>query len=781
MDTSFLRRHGLLAVAVFAGLFVASVTLLSRSASLGSSGQAAVLTASVTVHPTNVRAGEPVGLTVSGLTPNTTLTILLDGEKIKGYYHTTNNKGEYSVTIAVPVSAKNGEHHVTVSSPYLSAVTVKFFVRGGSVHPTLAVSPDTVPAGGNVNLIGKDWYSGHRTVTLVHPDGFKQTLTVLFDTCTRAECPDGELSMGIAIPEDLVPAQYLVVVADNVGAEAGANLWVTEASKAGTPSITLVPDTGIQGLRFYVHGRNFAKDSALTAEWDGKDRIPLGTETRGLEKYEMRTDVYGNFNRALSVVPGIASPGKHWVTVLDPRGNWAYAWFTVTVSQSSSSSAAKSSSSAPSSATQTTVQPASSSSSVMKSSTSVASSEPQQEADPASSSRALSSAVSSRRRGRSSSAKSMRSTPSSGGQASSVSDQEGEELPCESYTFQNRPGRCKKQSASSVSVSIDDLPCDRYTRFNRPDRCQTSSSVSSAPAPKDECDPSQYQFSFNVPEHCRAGATSSRTGTKLSPQECALIPGRWNRPPECSLYEEGSLIPLAGAIHIAGARPSPFSTSLLASVTVTATDVAGTYRCWKMNVGGAGGSCKSPAYVLKKNGTYTLGSKEKGTFSVRDGTISFSKSTFRGAAEILENGMQIRFSYVHSGLQQTVTYLRESGAPILPAPALRPAQEAVGGTDAASAPAAIIPVTVVITFTPQTSVGGISTISLMPEGGGDRYDAIAVQDSVNSQVMTGYFRGVPNGKRYTLMVGPGDVKIGTIDLKTAHSARTINVNGEIRW
>lgn len=90
------------------------------------------------------------------------------------------------------------------------------------------------------------------------------------------------------------------------------------------------------------------------------------------------------------------------------------------------------------------------------------------------------------------------------------------------------------------------------------------------------------------------------------------------------------------------------------------SSIAGTYRCWKYNVGGAGKRCTSPPLKIYADGVYQM-SGEKGKFKIvkeKDKVkIIFSESKIRGPGTLFE-GNQIIFEYTYNGWQHSVTYLK---------------------------------------------------------------------------------------------------------------------------
>ncbi len=201
-----------------------------------------------------------------------------------------------------------------------------------------------------------------------------------------------------------------------------------------------------------------------------------------------------------------------------------------------------------------------------------------------------------------------------------------------------------------------------------------------------------------------------------------------------------------------------------ATVKPTRASAAGTYSCWSMNVGGAGGKCTSPAMVLNKNGAYHMGS-EKGTFQLKGKQVILSKSKFRGSGILSEDGMQIRFQYKYRGLEQVVTYLKRGE----------------------SKPSAKIqtsgPVFLDLTIKyaePYSAIDSISAIELVTQDGSDKtvYEALAY--ATDDQTLKAYYKpargGVPGGKIYD--VKAGGQKIGEVDLQGASGEVSKTIQGK---
>jgi len=218
----------------------------------------------------------------------------------------------------------------------------------------------------------------------------------------------------------------------------------------------------------------------------------------------------------------------------------------------------------------------------------------------------------------------------------------------------------------------------------------------------------------------------------------------------------------------AGVSPTPTPSAAPAGPTPRAgggVSVAGRYRCWSQNVGGAGGRCTSPPLVLHPDGTYQM-SGERGTYAVQGDRIVLSESKMRGPGTF-QDGNRIVFEYTYRGQAHTVTYLRQGEAPAA-APA-RPEPPT-------AAPAAV-PVEITLRFAPNDgSVGWINAAALIPEGGREGPEALARTDG--KQTVAASFRAVPAGRTYTLMISSGFERraVGTVDLRDATGPVALTVN-----
>lgn len=195
--------------------------------------------------------------------------------------------------------------------------------------------------------------------------------------------------------------------------------------------------------------------------------------------------------------------------------------------------------------------------------------------------------------------------------------------------------------------------------------------------------------------------------------------------------------------------------------------IVGLYRCWSHNVAGRGGACGlTPALVLKADGTYQM-SSEKGTYKVRDGKLILSKSELRGDG-VLDGQGHIIFQYTYRGLKHRVTYLRSAAA-----------AAASSGGAASSSAVGDGAVDMRIHFPASNkSTSWINTISLQEDGQTDRFDCLAHGDG--KTYVDGYFRKIPRGRVYKVLVGSGfqTRQVGSLDLTGPAGDKKIVIDAE---
>lgn len=225
--------------------------------------------------------------------------------------------------------------------------------------------------------------------------------------------------------------------------------------------------------------------------------------------------------------------------------------------------------------------------------------------------------------------------------------------------------------------------------------------------------------------------------------------------------------PDQGAPPAASPERPPVATPRPAAPPAALASVAGTYRCWMFNVGGAGGRCRTSApIVLRADGSYEE-SSTRGSWTLRGSQVLLSASAVRGAGR-LESGNQIVFEYVYNGRPHRVTYLRQDGTGA-DEPAVAPARTVAAPPATSSAPAAgpsRVPVDLTIRFAPADgSVGWINSVALIPAGGTTGPEALGRTDGKRSVAAS--FRSVEAGHLYTVHVSSGLHRwpVGTIDLR----------------
>ena len=87
------------------------------------------------------------------------------------------------------------------------------------------------------------------------------------------------------------------------------------------------------------------------------------------------------------------------------------------------------------------------------------------------------------------------------------------------------------------------------------------------------------------------------------------------------------------------------------------SEIAGTYNCAALNVGGRSGRCTSPPLILYSDGSYQIWG-EQGTYAVRGNRVVLSQSKKRGPGR-LRRGREIVFQYTYRGQKHMVTFRRQ--------------------------------------------------------------------------------------------------------------------------
>lgn len=175
----------------------------------------------------------------------------------------------------------------------------------------------------------------------------------------------------------------------------------------------------------------------------------------------------------------------------------------------------------------------------------------------------------------------------------------------------------------------------------------TIESEPALPTSQKECDP-------NLPKYQQKDCVEKPVSTEPSPFEGKPCNDAVPRYQQVGCVQAHTAEAAPVAFEIGSALQRVLGEKIVAA---TRKSVAGTYRCYSMNVGGRGGKCTSPALVLKTDGTYTM-SSEKGKYTIKGDVLTLSKSKIRGPGTLSSDGLQIYFTYTYNGLKQTVTYLK---------------------------------------------------------------------------------------------------------------------------
>jgi hypothetical protein len=210
---------------------------------------------------------------------------------------------------------------------------------------------------------------------------------------------------------------------------------------------------------------------------------------------------------------------------------------------------------------------------------------------------------------------------------------------------------------------------------------------------------------------------------------------------------------------------------IIVAVTITAraadSSVAGIYRPYSANVGGAGRPLRGlgTPLTLQDDGTYVYG-QTHGTYAVEGAKITFSDMTLHPVGAV--DGNKINFEYDYQGLHHTLSYLRYNSPP----------GRKNSNTPPATAPetgiAAPHDISLELTVRFPASIGhlgSINTMGLIPlDARGHRIEKLATARDDNHTVKAFFhppYSAVTTGGRYLVYVSAPREKrqVGEIDLR----------------
>jgi hypothetical protein len=273
-------------------------------------------------NPAQLAQGKTLTLYVSGFTPNTQLTIMLDNVKVSLWSDYANGQGSLDKQVTIPLSFSDGTHRIVVTDTYDNRAQTDITVQGNHVSAGIQLQPNSGMPGVSVAITGSNWQRNQKTVVLQGPDGRTLDLPAS-DLCVVQDCASGTLHLDVEIPAGATAGLSSVIVSDGI-IQASATLNVlslVNPSPSAKPGLVLQPSNGPAQSYVTINGAGFSSNAGLWVEWDGSQIDP--------QQALMRTNPQGVFSGLIIQVPLGAAAGVHTVLVTDGITSRARATFTV--------------------------------------------------------------------------------------------------------------------------------------------------------------------------------------------------------------------------------------------------------------------------------------------------------------------------------------------------------------------------------------------------------------------------------------------------------------------
>jgi hypothetical protein len=184
-----------------------------------------------------VSPGADTTLRLWGFTPSTKVTVSAmtdpNGKTVgESQNVTTGPGGGERVAISVPKTAPDGSYTITADSEGDGTATAELTVKSPdeASDPSIALESQTVAAGKNAHVTGKDFPSG-KTVTVKVTDTNQQSIG---DAASSTASTRGEISSDIKVPDTATPGDgYTVTASFDGGKPVTAPLTVTAPPSSG--------------------------------------------------------------------------------------------------------------------------------------------------------------------------------------------------------------------------------------------------------------------------------------------------------------------------------------------------------------------------------------------------------------------------------------------------------------------------------------------------------------------------------------------------------------------
>jgi len=281
------------------------------------SAQSAYPGQSITGNGSGFTPGAAITATLNGITLTAATTVIAGTGADPYNWFPGNWTGSFTIP-DMPAGNYTGSNTLIATDTALSSCADWF-----SVVPKLKVSPTTVGVGGTVTLTGRGFtYPGTATAAFARVQDGQPAGTLITSPIPIQILSNGTFSATFVMPEPTLKdgnGNYTITVTDSAGKGNSTNILLT-------PSIQLIPSTGLPGQNFTVQGSDFpAIAGSVNLYWQAP---PPGNATplvRGVA-------IVANAFIQGCVIPTTALTGQYYV--------WAVAGPDYTVGNASNSAKA---------------------------------------------------------------------------------------------------------------------------------------------------------------------------------------------------------------------------------------------------------------------------------------------------------------------------------------------------------------------------------------------------------------------------------------------------------
>ena len=257
---------------------------------------------SITLSPTSGTPGSTVTVTGSSFSPNSSIDILFDGEKMRTVI--VSSSGSFTTTFTIPTSKAPGDYNVIATDYAGNTAPATFTV---TTLAEITLSPTGGQAGTTVAVSGTKFAANTR-ITIKFDSN-----TVTTNPSTITSSSSGSFSATFTVPSSASLGSHTITVTD------GTNT-VSATFNVGA-AITLSPTSGAAGTTITVLGSGFGANRQITIKFDS-NTVTTNPST-------ITTSSSGTFSASFAIPAGTTT-GSHTVSATEGTKT-ASATFTVSL------------------------------------------------------------------------------------------------------------------------------------------------------------------------------------------------------------------------------------------------------------------------------------------------------------------------------------------------------------------------------------------------------------------------------------------------------------------